>query len=79
MEHNGCKGCAYEFCSGHLYPCNICTGTKQRDFYKKMSWADKIRCMDNEELAILIYKLTYGGKDAVTILKWLESDYKESE
>lgn len=79
MEHNGCKGCAYEFCSGHFYPCNICTGTKQRDFYKKITWADKIRCMDNEELAILIYKLTYGGKDAVTILKWLESDYEESE
>lgn len=79
MEHNGCEGCAYEFCSGHFYPCNICTGTKKGDFYKKITWADKIRCMDNEELAILIYKLTYGGKDAVTILKWLESGYKEDQ
>lgn len=80
MEHDGCKGCAYEFCSGHLYPCNICTGTRLRDFYKKMSWAEKIRCMNNEELAILISKLTYtSGHAAVMILRWLESDYKEDQ
>lgn len=80
MEHNGCEGCAYESNGFHSYPCDVCTGTKQGDFYKKITWADKIRSMNNEELAILISKLTYtSGHAAVMILRWLESDYKEDQ
>ena len=76
MEHNGCEGCAFESLSEHEYPCIMCNGTKEADFTR----ADKIRCMNNEELAILIYKLTHtSGHPAVMILRWLESGYKEDQ
>ena len=80
MEHDGCKGCAFERNSDHKYPCIRCEGTKEGDLYKKITWAEKIRTMNNEELAILISKLTYtSGHPAIMILRWLESGYKEDQ
>ena len=50
MEHDGCKGCKYEHCSMES---KECMGCKQNsvDKYKRMTQADRIRAMSNEEFA----------------------------
>ena len=45
----------YESQSQHLEPCISCEGTKKGDHYKKITHADKIRAMSDEELAELLY------------------------
>lgn len=50
MEHDGCKGCKYEKCSEDS---KECMGYKQNavDKYTRMTQADHIRSMSDEELA----------------------------
>ena len=50
MEHDGCKGCKYEKCSMES---KECMGYKQNavDKYTRMTQADRIRSMSDEELA----------------------------
>ena len=50
MEHDGCKGCKYENCSPES---KECMGCKQNavDKYKRMTQADRIRAMSDDELA----------------------------
>ena len=50
MEHDGCKLCKYENCSMES---KECMGCKQNavDKYKRMTQADRIRSMSDEELA----------------------------
>ena len=50
MEHDGCKLCKYENCSMES---KECIGCKQNsvDKYKRMTQADRIRSMSDEELA----------------------------
>lgn len=50
MEHDGCKGCRYERENSDSIHCQGC---KQNavDKYAKMTNADKIRSMTDEELA----------------------------
>ena len=50
MEHDGCKGCKYEKCSEDS---KECMGYKQNavDKYTRMTQADHIRSMTDEELA----------------------------
>ena len=50
MEHDGCKGCKYEKCSMESKECQGC---KQNavDKYTRMTNADRIRSMSDEELA----------------------------
>ena len=50
MEHDGCKGCKYENCNPES---KECMGCKQNavDKYKRMTQADRIRSMSDEELA----------------------------
>ena len=50
MEHDGCKGCKYENCSMESKECQGC---KQNavDKYTRMTNADRIRSMSDEELA----------------------------
>ena len=50
MEHDGYKGCKYEHCSMES---KDCMGCKQNavDKYKRMTQADRIRAMSNEEFA----------------------------
>ena len=53
MEHDGCKLCKYENCSMES---KECIGCKQNsiDKYKRMTKADRIRSMSDEELAEFI-------------------------
>lgn len=57
MEHDGCKLCKYEHCSMES---KECMGCKQNsvDKYKRMTNADRIRSMSDEELEEFMY-----GKD----------------
>lgn len=55
MEHDGCKGCAYESEGKHGEHCSVCEGTKQGDMYKRATQSDRIRAMSDEELAELFY------------------------
>ena len=56
MEHDGCKLCKYENCSMES---KECIGCKQNsvDKYKRMTNADRIRSMSDEELAEFIVGL----------------------
>ena len=56
MEHDGCKLCKYENCSMES---KECIGCKQNsiDKYKRMTQADRIRSMSDEELAEFISKI----------------------
>lgn len=53
MEHDGCNGCKYEHYSETS---EQCSGCKQNavDKYTRMTNADRIRAMTDEELALLI-------------------------
>ena len=57
MEHDGCKGCKYEKCSEDSKECRGC---KQNavDKYTKMTQADRIRSMSDEELAEFLSEST---------------------
>ncbi len=57
VNHDGCKGCKYENQDEHLEPCIYCDGTKQGDKYRRMTNADRIRSMSDEELADFIVGL----------------------
>ena len=78
MEHDGCKGCKYEKCSMES---KECIGCKQNsvDKYKRMTKADRIRSMSDEELAELFTKLAWNSEVQTTPLKyldWLQSEAK---
>ena len=49
-EHDGCKGCAYVYRGEHEAPCIKCAQNAS-DNYKRMTNADRIRAMSDEELA----------------------------
>ena len=49
-EHDGCKGCAYVSRGEHEAPCVKCMQNAS-DNYKRMTNADRIRSMSDEELA----------------------------
>lgn len=49
-EHDGCKGCAYVYRGEHEAPCIKCAQNAS-DNYKRMTNADRIRSMSDEELA----------------------------
>ena len=52
-EHDGCKGCAYVSVGEHEMPCVKCVQNAS-DNYKRMTNADRIRTMRDEELADFI-------------------------
>ena len=82
MEHDGCKGCKYEKCSEDSKECRGC---KQNavDKYTKMTQADRIRSMSDDELADFIemkqfFALANNGTDGEEYtLKWLQSEVEE--
>lgn len=49
-EHDGCKGCAYFWRGEHEEPCVNCTQNAS-DNYERMTNADCIRTMSDEEFA----------------------------
>ena len=92
MEHDGCKGCKYEKCSMES---KECMGCKQNavDKYKRMTQADRIRSMSDEELAEFIRELNeccLAGEGMVdcsnntdcidckgVVLEWLQQEVEE--
>ena len=78
-EHDGCKGCAYVYVGEHEMPCVKCVQNAS-DNYKRMTNADRIRTMSDEELADFIemqqfIALANNGTDGEEhTLKWLQSD-----
>ena len=82
MEHDGCKGCKNEHCSADSKECQGC---KQNavDKYTRMTNADRIRAMSDEELADFIemkqfFALANNGTDGEEhTLKWLQSEVEE--
>lgn len=82
MEHDGCKLCKYENCSMES---KECMGCKQNsvDKYKRMTQADHIRSMSDDELADFIemkqfFALANNGTDGEEYtLKWLKSEVEE--
>ena len=66
MEHDGCKLCKYEKCSMES---KECMGCKQNsvDKYKRMTQADRIRSMSDEELAELLDSVDNGGIRALDV------------
>ena len=82
MEHDGCKLCKYENCSMES---KECMGCKQNavDKYKRMTQADHIRSMSDDELADFIemkqfFALANNGTDGEEYtLKWLQSEVEE--
>ena len=79
MEHDGCKLCKYENCSMES---KEWIGCKQNsvDKYTRMTQADRIRSMSDEELAEWLTKITDDAQlDAETKCnyqwgEWLQSD-----
>ena len=78
-EHGGCKGCAYVSRGEHEVPCVKCVQNAS-DNYKRMTNADRIRNMNDEELADFIemkqfFALANNGTDGEErTLKWLQSE-----
>ena len=87
-EHDGCKGCAYVSRGEHEAPCIKCTQNAS-DNYKRMTNADRIRSMSDEELAEFIEQISADSMDTIsyrtkdyeeiwehkeTALKWLQSE-----
>lgn len=67
-----CNQCPYEFNDKNLEPCKDCVP-------KKKTNADRIRAMDDEELAELFAKLAWNSEVQTTPLKyleWLQSEAK---
>lgn len=72
-----CNQCPYEFNDKNLEPCKDCVP-------KKKTNADRIRAMDDEELADYLYKMTLASLTVVEVdsgeiaipklLKWLQSE-----
>ena len=81
-EHDGCKGCAYVSRGEHEAPCAKCAQNAS-DNYKRMTNADQIRAMSDEELADFIemkqfFALANNGTDGEEYtLKWLQSEAEE--
>lgn len=55
-EHDGCKGCAYVSRGEHEVPCVKCAQNASGN-YKRMTNADRIRSMSDDELAELLYSI----------------------
>lgn len=89
IAHDGCKGCKYERQDEHLEPCLHCDGMNQGDKYARATNADRIRAMNDEELAEFLEAAENAGyKDSsitpkdetgfsMDMLEWLKSEVEE--
>lgn len=64
MEHDGCKLCKYENCSMESKECLGCKHNSV-DKYTRMTNADRIRSMSDEELADYIFGVSVHEKPCV--------------
>ena len=87
MKHDGCKLCKYE---NYSMESKECIGCKQNsiDKYKRMTKADRIRSMSDEELALFLCNIHEPDEDTIVIddkeffaeteiLEWLQSEVEE--
>lgn len=76
MEHDGCKLCKYENCSMES---KECIGCKQNatDKYTRMTNADRIRSMSDEELAE--FMANKGGYIACSQCDFFNRDKEKCE
>ena len=77
MEHDGCKLCKYENCSMES---KECIGCKQNsvDKYKRMTQADRIRSMSDEELAEFLANFAWDNEPTKKeTYEWLQSEVEE--
>ncbi len=77
MEHDGCKLCKYEHCS---IESKECSGCKQNavDKYTRMTHADRIRSMSDEEFAEFLANFAWDNEPSVNeTLQWLQSEVEE--
>ena len=74
MEHDGCKLCKYENCSMES---KECMGCKQNsvDKYKRMTQGDRIRAMNDEELAEFLANFAWDNEPTKEeTYEWLQSE-----
>lgn len=71
MEHDGCRNCKYEHLTEHEEPCNRCK-QNATDLYEPMTNADRIRQMQDEELADFLCKVKSD-------YQWVEHEYPSEE
>ena len=74
MEHDGCKLCKYEHCSPESKECQGC---KQNaiDKYTRMTNADRIRSMSDEELAEFLANFAWDNEPTKKeTYEWLQSE-----
>lgn len=74
MEHDGCKLCKYE---NYSIESKECVGCKQNavDKYTRMTNADRIRSMSDEELAEFLANFAWDNEPGVDeTFKWLQSE-----
>lgn len=66
MEHDGCKLCKYE---NYSMESKECIGCKQNsiDKYTRMTNADRIHSMSDEELAEFLEKILSGNRDEIGV------------
>ena len=91
MKHDGCKLCKYENCSMESKECIGCKHNSV-DKYTRMTNADRIRSMSDEELAEFIEQISTDSMETIsfgtkeyeeiwehkeTTLKWLQSEVEE--
>ena len=86
-EHDGCVGCKHEYESVDSVSCLGCK-KNAIDKYQRMTNADRIRSMSDEELAEFIDFLTElcvgtcskcifkGDCEKISVLKWLQSEVR---
>ena len=78
-EHDGCKGCAYVSRGEHEAPCIKCAQNAS-DNYKRMTNADRIRSMSDEELAEWLTSITDDAQsDAESKCDYQWSEWLQSE
>ena len=77
-EFESCDKCRYSSKSDNEYPCNKCVHSAT-DKFKPKTNADKIRSMNDEELAELFTKLAWNSEVQTTPLKYLDWLQSEAE
>ena len=74
MKHDGCKLCKYEHCSMESKECLGCT-QNATDKYKRMTNADRIRSMSDEELAEFLANFAWDNEPTKKeTYEWLQSE-----
>ena len=78
IEHDGCVGCKYEHEDEASPHCDKCT-QNSKDKYMPVSNADRIRSMNDEELANLLWGQNGSNRYWKSVQKYLDWLQQPSE